>query len=500
AMAFADDLAIVSDSWEGMRANLDILVDFCALTGMRTQPSKCHGFLIEKRGSRSYKVNRCELWLLYGTALHIIGPKESIKYLGVQVNPWTGIFAEDMVAKLRQWVVAISKTPLRPLDKVSLLCQFAVPRVIFVADHCMLSAKALTEMDTGIRQAVKWWLHLARKSSGGLGIPKLLLIVPAIQRRLLGLSRSKDEMVRWMFLETTDHVAFKRAWLRAGGSPDKGPELGPVLVEGSLAEGTSDPVSTVRPRKRIVPCDWRQVEFDRWAGQLVQGKGIRTFEADKISNCWLYNYPPNKEFTAAVQLRANVYLTRELEGCRRTDTVDVSCRHCGEAPETCWHILALCPKVKRCRIQRHHRVCQVLVAEAERHGWEVEREALDAALRGVHLICWLDDLALIVDVTVRYEFDESLERAQIEKESKYRPLIPVIRASRVQTKKVTVYGFLLGARGKWPTKNELLLADLGLSKARTQSFAELLSRRVFLHSLDVMRTFMRNVRPPGVRT
>lgn len=118
-------------------------------------------------------------------------------------------------------------------------------------------------------------------------------------------------------------------------------------------------------------------------------------------------------------------------------------------------------------------------------------KALDAALRGVHLICWLDDLALIVDVTVRYEFDESLERAQIEKESKYRPLIPVIRASRVQTKKVTVYGFLLGARGKWPTKNELLLADLGLSKARTQSFAELLSRRVLLHSLDVMRTFMR---------
>lgn len=117
---------------------------------------------------------------------------------------------------------------------------------------------------------------------------------PYRPRRLLGLSRSKDEMVRWMFLETTDHVAFKRAWLRAGGSPDKGPELGPVLVEGSLAEGTSDPVSTVRPRKRIVPCDWRQVEFDRWAGQLVQGKGIRTFEADKISNCWLYNYPPNK--------------------------------------------------------------------------------------------------------------------------------------------------------------------------------------------------------------
>uniref|UniRef100_G3N5H5 Reverse transcriptase domain-containing protein n=1 Tax=Gasterosteus aculeatus TaxID=69293 RepID=G3N5H5_GASAC len=466
AMAFADDLAIVSGSWEGMRANLDILVDFCELTGMRTQPSKCHGFLIEKSGSRSYKVNRCESWLLNGIALHMIGLEESVRYLGVQVNPWTGIFTEDMVAKLRQWVAAISKTPLDPLDKLSLLCRYAVQSVIFVADHCMLSAKARTEMDLNIRRAVKRWLHLARcttngllysrTSSGGLGIPKMSMIVPAIQaRRLLGLSRSKDEMVRWMSQITTDTKVFERAWLSAGGSPDEVPEIGPVLVEGSSS------------------IDWRQ---------LIQGKGIRMFEADEVSNCWLTNYPPNKlksgDFTAAVQLRANLYPTRELVGRGRTDTVD--------------HIIALCPKVKLCRIQRHHRVCQVLVAQTERHGWEVEREKRwtlpSGKVMAPDMICWLYELAIIIDVTVRYKFDESLERAQIEKETKYRPLLPVLRASRARTRKVTVHGFTLGARGKWPTKNELLFADLGLSKAQTRSFAELLSRRVLLYSLDIMRT------------
>ncbi|XP_037313312.2 uncharacterized protein LOC119205528 [Pungitius pungitius] len=326
------------------------------------------------------------------------------------------------------------------------------------------------------------------------------LVASAHARRILGLSRSKDEVVIWMTLNMIDPGKFERLWLSAGGSPDEVPELGPVLVEGSPAEGTTDTNSMLRPRKRLVPCDWRQVEFERWADQLIQGKRIRTFEEDKISNCWLLNTPPNKfspsSFSAAVQLRANVYPTRELVGRGRSDTVDVKCRHCGEAPETCWHILGLCPRVRLCRIQRHHKVCQILVTEAERHGWEVEREKRWTLPSGVvlvpDLICWLDELALIVDVTVRYEFnEESLGRARIEKEDKYCPLIPVIRASRTQTQKVLVFGFPLGARGKWPAGNEQMLAELGLSKARTLSFAKLLSRRVLLYSLDIMRIFMR---------
>ncbi|NXH44027.1 PO21 protein, partial [Dicaeum eximium] len=40
AMAFADDLVLLSDSWEGMCHNIRILETFCECTGLRTQGEK----------------------------------------------------------------------------------------------------------------------------------------------------------------------------------------------------------------------------------------------------------------------------------------------------------------------------------------------------------------------------------------------------------------------------------------------------------------------------
>ncbi|NWZ60955.1 PO21 protein, partial [Haliaeetus albicilla] len=40
SMAFADDLVLLSGSWEGMQSNIKILEAFCELTGLRTQGEK----------------------------------------------------------------------------------------------------------------------------------------------------------------------------------------------------------------------------------------------------------------------------------------------------------------------------------------------------------------------------------------------------------------------------------------------------------------------------
>ncbi|NWW00750.1 PO21 protein, partial [Machaerirhynchus nigripectus] len=39
-MAFADDLVLSSDSWEGMESNIKILETFCELTGLKRQGEK----------------------------------------------------------------------------------------------------------------------------------------------------------------------------------------------------------------------------------------------------------------------------------------------------------------------------------------------------------------------------------------------------------------------------------------------------------------------------
>lgn len=520
AMAFADDLVLLSDSWDGMEVNIAILETFCELTGLSVQPSKCHGFFVETVG-RVRSVNGRPPWLLGGSPLHLIGPDEGVRYLGVRINPWTGIVLEDNVGRIREWITSISQSPLGPIEKVTLLVDYALPRVIFAADHCMLPATALTEMDGHIRQAVKNWLHLptctadgllySRKSSGGLGIPKLARVVPSIQaRRIHKLFHSSDEIVRWISHKTIQYQVFKRAWLKAGGSLEEIPSLYPPAegeglgvgsspVAGSPAEGSTETPGLVRPKRRLVPCDWRQVEFDRWAELKSQGKGVRAFEADKVSNSWLMNpysggFTPGR-FIAALQLRANVYPTRESAVRGRQTSLDVLCRYCRGSPETCSHILGACPMVRDSRIRRHHKVCDLVVARAQRLGWSVEREKRwtvpSGAVLAPDFVCTKADQALIVDVTIRYELKEdSLEVARLEKVTKYRPLIPVLLRELAGVRRVRVFGLPVGARGKWPAFNGTFLRALGLQQSLRRGFAELISRRTLLYSLDVLRDFM----------
>ncbi|XP_049895677.1 uncharacterized protein LOC126387169 [Epinephelus moara] len=517
ALAFADDLVLLSSSWEGMVANLDILESFCELTGLSVQPGKCHGFFAETVG-RVRKINGRSPWLLGGVPLHLIGPGEGVKYLGVIVDPWTGIVSRDIGERVQRWIAAIGGTPLGPIERVDLLVNYALPRVIFEADHCMVSGPVLTEVDTRIRRAVKSWLHLptcttdgllySRKSSGGLGIPRLTRVVASIQaRRIYNLFLSSDETVRWISRRTIKYKAFKRAWRRAGGSldelpslnpPAEGGEVGPSPETGSPAEGITGTPRSLTHKRRLIPCDWRQVEFDKWANLKSQGRGIRMFEADRVSNCWLVD-PHSGGFTpgryiAALQLRANVFPTRESAGRGRLSS-DALCRYCRGSPETCSHILGACPKVKLGRIRRHHKVCDLIETEAQSYGWSVMREVRwtlpSGGILAPDLVFTKGDLALVVDVTIRYELnDDSLEEARLEKVTKYRPLVPVLLREVSTVQRVQVIGFPVGARGKWPSNNDTFLKTLGLKRTRRLSFAKLISRRTLLYSLDVLREFM----------
>ncbi|NXE57446.1 PO21 protein, partial [Casuarius casuarius] len=40
SLAFADDLVLLSDSWEGMQKNIQVVEEFCHLTGLKVQAAK----------------------------------------------------------------------------------------------------------------------------------------------------------------------------------------------------------------------------------------------------------------------------------------------------------------------------------------------------------------------------------------------------------------------------------------------------------------------------
>lgn len=250
-----------------------------------------------------------------------------------------------------------------------------------------------------------------------------------------------------------------------------------------------------------VPCDWRREAYLHWCGLTTQGLGVSVYSGDKISNSWLGN--PKRvglseaQYVAGLQLRANVYPTREALN-RGRDVPTLPCRRCDSGVESCSHILGQCLAVKLSRFARHNKICVLLAGEATRAGWQVVRELRirgpSGELRIPDLVFRKEDLALVVDVTVRFEFSpDTLEAARAEKVAYYRPYAPELMRELVGVTRLRFFGFPVGARGKWPSFKDRLLSDLGLSKARAKRFAMLVSRRTLLYSLDILRDFQRPV-------
>lgn len=101
----------------------------------------------------------------------------------MQVNQWAGIVKPELIGLLCDWTCKIGQVELKPSQKVKMVNSFAVPRLIYKADHGNLKTVDLTKIDGMIRTEVKGWLHLppstcngllyAKPRDGGLGIVKL---------------------------------------------------------------------------------------------------------------------------------------------------------------------------------------------------------------------------------------------------------------------------------------------------------------------------------------
>lgn len=251
-------------------------LSFCQLTGLKIQPRKCHGFFLNKG-----VVNDCQPWTIGGTPLHLVGPGEAVRYLGVEVGPRRGIVVPDLAPQLQEWIVRIKKAPLEPTQRVRVLNSFALPRLIYQEDHCDVPGTTLATLDGVVRKAVKSWLYLAqstcngllysRNRDGGLGIVRLEGLIPSLQvRRIYRLSRSQDHMTRLITVRTVALSEWQRRWQMVGGDPDNTPGL--EVEEGVNADERS-----------LVVKDWIQGENEAWLALQVQGVGASEFTGNKIS-------------------------------------------------------------------------------------------------------------------------------------------------------------------------------------------------------------------------
>lgn len=490
ALAYADDLVLLSNSWSGMARNIGILEKFSVKAGLAVNPNKCHGFFLSRHDTKP-ALNNCPPWLISGEPLHMIGGAESVKYLGIEINPWRGIMPSPIYRDLEALIPKIGAAPLKPSQKVELLRSYVLPRFLYVADMSEIPVSSLITCDRLIRRSVKQWLHLAhfvtdgllysKYRDGGLGLQKLSTQAPATRlRRLVGMINSEDPVTNAVCSLLSLSQKAKKLYEHLTGL------AAPVNLDNLN-------LTMVQSHKL------KDREFAKWEKLKQQGQGITAFKGDRVSNKWLriparYNFTEG-EFALALQLRTGTLPTRNVMKGRTHDNTSTSCRLCGYATESPSHIIGSCPILRPNRMKNHNTVVQSLRNLAEKKGWSVWVEkhihSDDGQLGVPDLILRKGPKALVVDVAVAFESSvDCLTDLARKKTEKYLPFVSAVQ-KWLKVTSIEVHGFPIGARGKWHRGNDDLLLTLGVTETSISVAAGRFSRLALFGSINTCKAFKR---------
>ncbi|GCB85626.1 hypothetical protein scyTo_0026330 [Scyliorhinus torazame] len=111
ALAFADDIALLSDSHAGMEKNLKLLRTFCTNTGLAININKTKGFHFTYK-SKTFIYNHRENWKRGNEVIAYIPPGDTKKYLGARIDPWAGVTEGEWSEKLKAWTSALQAAAL----------------------------------------------------------------------------------------------------------------------------------------------------------------------------------------------------------------------------------------------------------------------------------------------------------------------------------------------------------------------------------------------------
>ena len=204
-LAFADDLVLVSGSKPRMRSMISSLEEFMEARNLQIQAAKCASIVLE-RPSRQGGMQVVEEDAAR-FVLHRQGAREPIllvqmagytKYLGLKVrqfglrNPARNWREEE--ARVEELLGRIGSARLKPMQKLIVLREYMVPRLLYKHSKGPCSLNLLNRLDQKVHTAVNRWLHLPQTISttllrlslrdGGPAVPDLAEKVTSAKMRL----------------------------------------------------------------------------------------------------------------------------------------------------------------------------------------------------------------------------------------------------------------------------------------------------------------------------
>jgi len=555
-LAYADDIALVADSPEGMRRLLAAAEDGASSVGLRFNPAKCATLHIgEGAGGRVLPTT----FVIQGQSVHHLACGEPYKHLGVPTGSAVDQTPYATIGGLLEDVRAVDRSLLAPWQRVETVAVNLLPRLDFLLRGATVEKRPLTVADKTIRRTAKAWLNLPQRASaevvylppslGGCGLFPLADLADVLSVahvfRMLTASDAAVRELAWSSLRgvvsrrigrrpsNDDIAAFlsgslegrmrdggeKSLWSRARNAARRQSErlslrwvwsgaTGEMIVE---CRGTRGDTVRVPPEARsqvITRLRSAVMAFycSRLASKPDQGKVFEVSSRARVSN----HFVRGGSFTRFADWRF-IHRARldvlPLNGARRWGEGDKRCRRCGQAAETLPHVICHCG-VHSAAIQlRHDAVLHRLWRACRMPG----EKRVNQRVEGVHgeLAELRPDLVIrheptkcvvICDVTVPFENRrQAFHDARARKLAKYSPLAEALRREGYR---VVVTAFVVGALGSWDPANEAVLRLLRIGNAYGSMMRRLVvsdsirwSRDIYVEHVSGVRQYAAPPRP-----
>ncbi|CAH8532139.1 unnamed protein product [Schistosoma haematobium] len=402
-IAYADDLVIFAPNATLLQQKLNRISSLLHDAGWSINPDKSRTVdLISGGHSKLTAIAQTE-FTVAGTRIPPLSASDSFTYLGIQFN-FKGRCPVDHIESLNNYLLEITRAPLKPQQRMKILRDNLLPRLLYPLTLGVVHKNTLKSMDRTIHAAIRKWLRLPSDTplaylhspiaAGGLGIPHLTSLIPLHRRKRLE-----------ALLSAPNRLLHKLPTSQALASYS---HLGQMQVRIGQESVTS--------KEEISQC---------WARQLYlsnDGKGLVLAQHSKESHTWLRC--PQTIFPSvyinAVKLRGGLLPTKTRRSRGGRIVNDLRCRGGCNHHETIQHILQHCSCTHDIRCKRHNDLCKLVAKKLRRLGITFLEEPcvpMETTYCKPDFIIIRDGIAYVMDVTI--SDDSNTQASRLLKISKY---------------------------------------------------------------------------------
>jgi hypothetical protein len=489
ALAFADDLILLSDTKDKAQKLLNHTESYLNALGMRIAAEKCASFEI-KTTKDSWFIRNPDLSLKNGEEIPNSAADSSLSYLGGHIFPWSGLQYKDLVDQLDSTLERCRSALLKPHQKLSLTTSHLIPHFLHKTVLATPPISTIRAIDQTIRNHVKMILHLpmstpngllyCSKRDGGLGIPKMEALATSTSlKQGTTLLNSLDPDVHALLQGTKLEQRLKN------------------LAKAMRLQWPILNFKTIDAYKKRMKTEELQI----WSQLRTKGRGVTAFTNDRNGNAWLYN--PNllkpSRFLTALRLRGGM-TSDKVTMNKVVPQLNVKCRKCRTCNETLAHVLGQCIYTKAQRIRRHDEIRDFVTNKLATMKREVKiiEEALIPTPTGnlkPDLVVVNRGRVHVIDVTVRHEDKGYLDEGHRSKVEKYTPLLEIL-AEQLNVDRGRVLPLVVGTRGSMPKTTIDSLREININDRGSYTTISLLALR---NSIEIYHTFMDYNRPRAGR-